>query len=226
MIHIEKLFKSYGKNQVLSGLDLTVKPGQVSGLVGANGAGKTTLFRSIAGFETFEGDIRWGENNERNTIGFLPTHPPMLSNITGWEYLKLVASARKISHLDFDAQNVFDLPLKRYCHLYSTGMRKKLALTGLLIQRNTVFLLDEPFNGVDLQGNLLMTQIIQRLKALGKTVLIASHILESLLEVCDTIFLLEAGTIGLTADRSQFEEIKPRLHTEDFSDRLSRLSLE
>src|SRR5664279_1437591 len=71
--------------------------------------------------------------------------------------------------------NIFELPLDKYAEIYSTGMQKKLAITGLLLQKNEVFILDEPFNGVDISSNLMIQEILTGLKAFGKTVITVSY---------------------------------------------------
>ncbi|MEM6316193.1 MAG: ATP-binding cassette domain-containing protein [Bacteroidota bacterium] len=195
MIRLQEVSKSFGTKKVLKGIDLTFEVGKVYGIVGANGAGKTTLFRCIAGLESYEGLVTSDKVPLKNHLGFLATNPYFFPKITGWEYLQLFCQARGISNTDFDTKNLFQLPLKEYAVNYSTGMKKKLALTAILLQQNDYFILDEPFNGVDIQSNLLITELIKKLKSLGKTILIASHIFATLQETCDAIKLLENGQI-------------------------------
>src|SRR5690606_14316831 len=87
----------------------------------------------------------------------------------------------------------FQLALESYVESYSTGMKKKLALLAIILQDNDVFILDEPFNGLDLESSILLSEIIHRLKALGKTILISSHIFSTLRDVSDTILVLNNG---------------------------------
>lgn len=91
--------------------------------------------------------------------------------ITGKEYPQLLTNAREVELQNVHDKNIFDLPLNKYASTYSTGMQKKLALTAILLQQNEVFILDETFNGVDIQSNLVITEIIKKLKALKKTFL-------------------------------------------------------
>ncbi len=195
MIKIERLSKSYGKNQVLRGIDLHLEKGKAYGFVGDNGSGKTTLFKCISGIETHEGKITSDLSNIKNHLGYLQTAPVFLSRITGWEYLKLLCISRQIREENFDEENIFELPLQEYAENYSTGMKKKLALTALLLQKNELFILDEPFSGVDFQSNLKILEIIQELKTNGKTLLISSHILSTLTDSCDFIYQLKDGVI-------------------------------
>ena len=193
MIQIEQLAKSFGAKKVLKNISINFEKGKVYGIVGANGAGKTTLFRCIAGLETHQGIVSSNLEPLKNYLGFLPTNPYFFSKITGWEYLQLFCNARKIPTTNFDQKNIFNLPLNQYAVTYSTGMKKKLALTAILMQQNDYFILDEPFNGVDIQSNLMITEIIHKLKSLGKTILIASHIFSTLKETCAEIHLLKDG---------------------------------
>lgn len=207
MILIENLSKNYGSKVVLKSLSLSLEKGQAYGLVGENGAGKTTLFKCIAGLETGAGSISSDYPILKNHLGFLPTNPYFLPKITGGEYLQLLCNARNVKLQNLSEKNIFDLPLEQYAETYSTGMKKKLALTGILLQQNDFFILDEPFNGVDIQSNMLITAIIQRLKAAGKTLLISSHIFSTLQDTCDQIFVLKAGEITQTVDQKDFAQL-------------------
>lgn len=207
MISIQNLSKSYGQKQVLKGINLDLSEGVVYGVVGENGAGKTTLFRCLASLETYAGSIKSEFEILKNHLGFLQTQPFFFSKITGREYLRLLCNARGISDIDFDKRNVFDLPLNQYASTYSTGMKKKLALTGILHQQNDVLILDEPFNGVDIQSNILITEIIQKLKSLGKIIIISSHIFSTLSETCDEIHLLMEGEFVRKVVKSEFDQL-------------------
>lgn len=211
MIEINNLSKSYGKSKVLENLILSIPSGKITGIVGANGAGKSTLFKCIHGTETFEGSITSEFENLRIKTGLLETNPVMLSMITGEEYLMLHCNARKLPIPDLDELNMFDLPLKKFASTYSTGMKKKLALMALLIQDNEVFILDEPFNGVDLQSNLKLKSTFLKLREKGKTVLISSHIFSTLSEICDEIHLIKDGGISMSADKSTYGELETTL---------------
>ena len=180
MIKIERLSKFYGKKQVLNSIDLEFKKGKIYGIVGENGAGKTTLFRCISGLESYKGNILSDFTELKDHLGLLLTEPYFFSKITGKEYIQLLANARQTEITKIENKNIFGLPLNQYASTYSTGMKKKLALTAILLQENNVFILDEPFNGVDIQSNLIITEIIKRFKKLEKTVIISSHIFSTL----------------------------------------------
>jgi ABC-2 type transport system ATP-binding protein len=168
MIKIEKLSKFYGKKQVLNKIDLEFETGKTYGIIGENGAGKTTLFRCISGLEPFKGKISFDFDSLKDRIGLLPTEPYFFSKMTGKEYIQLLANARKVKLLNIRDKNIFNLPLNQYVTTYSSGMKKKLALTAILLQQNDVYILDEPFNGVDIHGNIIITEIIKKFRELKK----------------------------------------------------------
>lgn len=211
MIQIKNLSKSFGKNKVLTDINISLDKAMVYGIVGINGAGKTTLFNCIAGLEDYLGDITTKIDNFRNKTGILHTDPYFFDMLTGREYLTLICRARHIPLPNFDLKNIFDLPLDEYATLYSTGMKKKLAITGILIQKNEFYILDEPFNGVDIQSNIIITEIIQKLKSLGRTTLISSHIFSTLNKVCDIIFVLENNTITRKVVKEDFDKLEAEI---------------
>ena len=208
MIKIRNLSKSFGNHQVLDNVNITLEKGKVYGFVGENGAGKTTFFRCIVGLENFGGEITSEYDNLKNHIGLLQTNPPSMSWITGWEYLKLFCTARDISTDSFEQNNIFSLPLNQYIENYSTGMFKKLALMAILLQKNDIYILDEPFNGVDIHSNILISEIIAKLKSLNKIILISSHIFSTLSQCCDEISLLKDRNFGEPVTKENFDQLE------------------
>lgn len=225
MIEIKNLHKSYGKTKVLEDLNLTISSGQIVGVVGANGAGKSTLFNCIAGFQPYEGVIQSELNNLRTEMGFLETHPEFLTKLTGEEYLILHCNARRIPVPELNEKNIFELPLTKYCSEYSTGMKKKLALTAIILQNNQVFILDEPFNGVDIQSNMMIKDLILKLKSLQKTVIISSHIFSALGEICDVIHCLEKGSISRAVFPDQYKELEKSMLNRESNGKIDSLNL-
>lgn len=208
MIKIKNLAKRFGKKMVLNQLNVVFETGKVYGIVGENGAGKTTLFRCIAGLESFEGDIVADKLPIKDHLGLLLTEPFFFSKITGKEYIRLLCQARGLQITDIDDRNIFDLPLNQYASTYSTGMKKKLALTAVLVQKNEFFILDEPFNGVDIQSNIIITEIIHKLRERRKTTIISSHIFSTLKDTCDEIYVLKGGALIRHLHREEFVEFE------------------
>jgi ABC-2 type transport system ATP-binding protein len=225
MIKVNNLTKKYGAKLVLNQVSLTFSEGQVYGIVGENGAGKTTLFRCMAGLEVFEGEVTSALTPLKNHLGLLLTEPYLLSKITGKEYIQLLCNARKKKMVDIDRRNIFDLPLNQYASTYSTGMKKKLALTALLLQENSYFILDEPFNGVDIQSNIIITEIIHTLRQLNKTVIISSHIFSTLSDTCDEIYLFHEGSLTKRVTRPDFGQLESEMKEISIGDKIDRLEL-
>ncbi len=226
MLEIKSLHKSYGEKEVLKDINLTFQAGVISGVVGKNGAGKTTLFRCIAGLEKYLGTIKYSKGELANLTGFLSTNPYYLSKLTGKEYLQLVCNGRDIPSPDFAAANIFDLPLDQYGATYSTGMKKKLALTGVLLQKNEIFILDEPFSGVDIESNLLLQEVLKKLRSLNKIVLISSHVFPVLEEICDNLHYLENGQIkSMAAGKDDFVKIAEAMSGVGVASRIEGLDL-
>ena len=225
MIKVIGLSKRFGPKQVLDNINLTFYEGAVYGIVGENGAGKTTLFKCIAGLEDYEGEISSGLKPLKNHLGLLLTEPFMFSKITGKEYIRLLCNARKIKPDHIDAKNIFDLPLNQYASTYSTGMKKKLAITAILLQVNKYFILDEPFNGVDIQSNIILTEIIHRLRELNKIVFISSHIFSTLSETCDEIHLLKNGVFIKTVKKEEFNQLETEMKEITIGNKIEKLEL-
>jgi len=226
MLEIKSLHKSYRKKEVLRDINLSFRPGVISGVVGKNGAGKTTLFRCIAGLEKYVGTIAYSEGELANLTGFLSTNPYYLAKLTGKEYLQLLCNGRNIPLPDLSTANIFDLPLEQYAATYSTGMKKKLALTGVLLQKNEIFILDEPFSGVDIESNLLLQEVLKKLRSLNKIVLISSHVFPVLEEICDNLNYLENGQIkSMAAGKEDFTKIAEEMSGVGVAKRVEGLDL-
>ena len=195
LITINHLTKAYAQTKVIENLSTIYESGMIYGLVGENGAGKTTLFDCIMGITTYEGEIH---KSLRLSIGYLPAESHFYTLITGHEYLDfcIKAKGKRIEKRRIEELNaIFQLPLQRYSSQYSTGMKKKLALMALLLQDNDLYILDEPFDGVDLYGCIQLKKIIHSLKSAGKTILVSSHQITLLHELCDSIDYLNQHRI-------------------------------
>jgi len=225
MIEIKNLSKKFGSHEVLKNINIQFDNGKVYGIVGENGAGKTTLFRCISDLEDYDGKIISNPNPIKNHLGLLLTEPFFFQKITGKEYIQLLINARNIHIDDIDARNIFDLPLNQYASTYSTGMKKKLALTAILLQANDYFILDEPFNGVDIKSNIIITELINKLKDMGKTVILSSHIFSTLSDTCDEIHLLSQGSFVRSVEKSDFSSLESEMKELAIGTKIDRLGL-
>jgi len=226
MIETVQLSKHYGTIRALQNICLRFEEGKTAGIVGENGAGKTTLFRCMAGLESCDGQIFSDRSPLKNYLGFLPTEPYFFPKITAKEYVQLLANARGKKVKDIERQNIFDLPLNQYASTFSSGMKKKLALFAILLQGNQYFILDEPFNGVDIQSNLIITEIIRKLQALNKTVILSSHIFSTLSDTCDEIYLLHQGQLIQSVLKQDFDKLESEIKAFSIGNKIEQLGLE
>jgi ABC-2 type transport system ATP-binding protein len=211
MITINNLTVAYNKEKnVIDGLDLVFSANDIHGIVGLNGAGKTTLFNAVFGLKKADsGNILYNNRDiTKKYIAYLPTENYFYSNITGREYLALFHN----SAFDVEEWNkLFLLPLDQIIDYYSTGMKKKLALLGVVKQNKPIVMLDEPFNGLDIEMCRIVRLILLRLKETGKTIIISSHILETLTNVCDYIHYIENGKIKYAKPKTEFAALEKEL---------------
>lgn len=223
MIAIQNLSQSFGKNVVLNNININFNPGMVYGIVGSNGSGKTTLFRCIAGLEEYTGKIESYFYPLKNKLGYVVADSYFLPKITGEEYLRLLSESRAVKNINFEQWNVFDLPLKQYISSYSTGMKKKLSIMATLFQNNEIFILDEPYNGLDLQSSILLKEIIKKLKENNKIILISSHIFSTLSESCDEIILLENGLFKDHVFKRDFDALQESLENKIIKNNVDKI---
>lgn len=207
MITISNLSVSYNNShKVIDNLNLSLKEGLIHGIVGLNGAGKTTLLNTLFGLRKHNGSILYDNQRiNKKSVAYLVTENFFYSNITGLEYLNLF----KNKAFDIEQWNkLFSLPLDTIVDGYSTGMKKKLALLGILKQNKSVMILDEPFNGLDIETCRIIRMILLRLKEKEKTIIITSHIIETLTNLCDYIHYLDNGIIQYSKDSKGFSEFE------------------
>lgn len=224
MIQIDNLSKSYGKKVVLSNVSLALYPGKIQGLAGENGSGKTTLFECIRNLTEYKGSIRIDEPVK---IGYLPSDPYYYPNMKGMEYIEFCLSAgkQKIDIAEITKINhLFELPLNEYAMNYSTGMKKKLAFFSLVVQQNNIFILDEPFNGLDMTSCIIFKHIILRLKEKNKTIFLSSHIIPSLTEICDCIFHIHHGVLQKNYLKEDFENIEQKIISDSIGDKIDYIA--
>jgi ABC-2 type transport system ATP-binding protein len=221
MIHVRDLRVDYDTLCAVRDLSLDVGTGEVCGLIGPNGAGKTTTMRSILGLiEPTYGEIEIGGVNMRERprdacrlVGFMPDFPPMYDDLLCWEFLDLFAASYSIPRpkrraaVD-SALELVKLTEKRAAMVIelSRGMRQRLMLAKTLIPDPQVLMLDEPASGLDPQGRIDLKNILKSLAALGKMVLISSHILSEMSEFCTSVAIMERGRMVVSGTLAQVQE--------------------
>jgi len=227
MLETIDLHKAYGRHEVLRGVSLAVRPGTIHGLIGANGAGKTTLINCLYGLENgFVGTVRAGQGQlVRDTTGLVPYEPYFYPRLTGREYVAFCLQARRRPVPDLRPWNeLLELPLDQYATEYSAGMKKKLALLAVLVQEFAYLILDEPFNGLDLEANLLLKEILKRLRSRGTGILLTSHLLGTLTEVADEATVLVAGRVQRHYVAAEFGTLEADLLAALHGEKLGQLA--
>lgn len=210
MLYIEDLVKRYGKFTAVDHLNLEVNRGEILGFIGPNGAGKTTTMRIIAtllpltsGIVKVDGiDVTEDPVAIRGKIGYMPDFFGVYDNLKVIEYLDFYGSSYGISSAQRRKMSKDLLKLVRlegkeenYVDTLSRGMKQRLCLARSLIHNPELLILDEPASGMDPRARLEMMGILKELKRMGKTVIISSHILHELTELCDVIAVIEEGRL-------------------------------
>lgn len=213
MLEIRNLSKRYGKFLALDDLTLDVAQGSIFGFVGANGAGKTTTFRILAslmratsGKARIDGvEVGADPRAVRKRIGYMPDFFGVYDNLKVTEYLEFYGraagmGAKECQKAANDFLALVDLEDKRsfYVDTLSRGMKQRLCLARCLMHNPKLLILDEPASGMDPRARFEMMGILRELRHLGKTILISSHILPELGELCDTIGIIERGKLVMT----------------------------
>jgi ABC-2 type transport system ATP-binding protein len=208
MIDIKNLTVLYDRKPALSHLHCELTTGRIHGFAGLNGSGKTSLLNAIAGCPGPDaGEIRMdGRPLERRQLSYVETQSYFYSNITGNEYLSLFPSPGKFALALW--QELFHLPLKDLISTYSVGMKKKLALLAAFKLNKPLLILDEPFNGLDIESIHILKKSLTGFKEQGKTILLTSHLFHTLSDVCNAIHYLNGKAIQASYEKKDFESLE------------------
>lgn len=218
------LTKQFDNHVAVNHLDLQIERGEVYGLIGPNGAGKTTLIRMLAAAEEpTAGEIyingaRFlrGQNNPelKRQLGYLPDDFPLYDDLTVWDYLDYFARLYFLrdpqrSQRLHEVIELVELEQKRNEAIatLSRGMKQRLSLARSIIHNPTLLLLDEPVSGLDPLARVQVRNIIKSLQQQGMTILISSHILSDLAEICTSIGIMELGNL---VESSRLQELYDR----------------
>src|SRR6187431_306395 len=210
VIHTQGLVKRYGKVRALDGLDLDVEAGQIHGFLGPNGAGKTTtirillgLARATSGEATVLGAETWRDTvTLHRRIASVPGDVSLWPNLSGGEAIDLLARLRGVPRKDaaFRAEkerlmHEFQFDPRKKGRAYSKGNRQKVALIAALSVPADLYIFDEPTSGLDPLMEVMFRREIARVRRAGATVLLSSHILSEVEQLCDRVSIIRAGTI-------------------------------
>lgn len=202
-VKVENLHKSYGSNEILKGISFSVSHGEIFAVLGINGAGKTTTLECIEGLRKFES----GTIKVNGSYGVQLQSSSIPKDMQAIEALTLFAKWRRAP---IDSEHVSKLGVepflkKRYSHL-STGQKRRLHLALALIGDPDIIFLDEPTAGLDVEGRVSIHTQIMNLKARGKTILLASHDMAEVEELCDKIIIIKNGEIAFSGSAAELTE--------------------
>jgi ABC-2 type transport system ATP-binding protein len=209
-IETRGLTKQYDRQLAVYDVDLTIETGEVYGLIGPNGAGKTTLIQMLAGIEEpTVGEVYWFDEPVRfhqsyfpfkRRLGYLPDDFPLYDDLTVWDYLEYFGRLYYLRQPQLrrrleEVLELVQLTSKRNSLIatLSRGMRQRLSLARTIIHEPILLLLDEPVSGLDPMSRQQFREIIKVLQEAGMTILISSHVLSDLAELCSSIGIMELG---------------------------------
>ena len=210
VLRTESLGRTFGSHQALNDLNLSVHAGEVFGYIGPNGAGKTTTFRMLCGLlaptsgtaRIAGEDVTHDRDKIKSLVGYLPDNFGVYPTLRVWEYLDFFAAAYRIPRTErlgriehcLKIANAMEFKNKLMGAL-SRGMKQRVGIAKTLLHDPMVLILDEPAATIDPRARVQMRELLRELAKLGKAVLVSSHILPELADVCDTVGILSAGRL-------------------------------
>lgn len=210
-IRIKDLYKSYGKKQVLKGLNLDVYPGEMFGFLGKNGAGKSTTIDCMIGAKRFNSgsitvggyDIATEPLDVKYSYGYVASEPTCYEVMTGYDYLEFVASIYRLTETEFAGNYKYlckrlqlnEEELSHHISGYSHGMKQKLCLIASLMHNPNIWILDEPTVGLDIMAQEELKKMMREYANHGKTVFVTSHNIEMVSAICDRVAIVNNGVV-------------------------------
>lgn len=233
-IVVEDYHKIYGTFVAVEGVSFRVEPGEILGLVGPNGAGKTTTLKALAGILSptrgrlsIDGfDLASNPVDAKRRLCYVPDDPKLFDALTVWEHLQFVAAAYRLEPTWTEAAESllvqFELTEKRNALIteLSRGMRQKIAIACGYLHEPRAILLDEPLTGLDPRGIRTMKDSIRNRAATGTAVIISSHLLSLVEDMCTSVLMLNRGKVVL---RDRIETLRQRIDVEGRSESLEDL---
>lgn len=215
MLTVEHLTKKYGKTLACNDLSFHLEPGTVTVLLGPNGAGKSTLMKSIIGFLQYEGKITVAGNINKSTearkqLGYIPELPSLYPNLTVSEHMEFLARAYKLKNYKDRIQELFrkfelEDKTKKFGDELSKGMQQKLNICLGLLPEPQCLLLDEPMIGLDPHAIKELKSMMEQMRAEGKTLLVSTHIIDSVDMLWDRALIMSGGKIHANLTREELE---------------------
>jgi ABC-2 type transport system ATP-binding protein len=227
MIEVDGFFKSYGERTAVRDLSFRVDDGEILGLVGPNGAGKTTTLRTLAGIlrpsegrlEVAGHDVARDPIEAKRRLAFVPDDPPLFTSLTVWEHLGMTAQLYGTSDWERVANALLDeLELSERrgatADQLSRGMRQKVSVACALLHAPSVLLLDEPLSGLDPRGIRTLYAAIRRRADAGAAVIISSHLLAQIEQLCTRFLILREGERIVDGSKQEIAEGLPSLRSD------------
>lgn len=216
MLKVSHVTKKYGKVKACDNLDFTLDPGSITVLLGPNGAGKSTIMKSIIGFLRYEGEIMVGEYpnktcEARRLLGYIPEMPALYPNLTVSEHMEFLARAYRLENYKDRIQELFTTfeladKQKKFGDELSKGMQQKLNICLGLLPDPQVLLLDEPMIGLDPHAIKELKDMITQMRSRGKTLLVSTHIIDSVDMLWDRTIIMQNGQIKANITREELEQ--------------------
>ena len=210
MLEARSLTKYYGALPALREASFIARPGQILGYLGPNGSGKSTTVRMLVGLmEPTSGHVLWQGKSifedlpgYRKRLGYVPEEPFLYTHLTAPEYLRLVGGLRGLDDARVNEKierflKLFGLEDDQYSTLaaFSKGMRQKVLLASALLHNPELIILDEPFSGLDVSAALMLRSVIRSLADEGRTILMSSHVIEVVEQLCTDVVILSDGHV-------------------------------
>lgn len=216
MLKAEHVTKKYRKTIAVNDVSFTLEPGSVTVLLGPNGAGKSTLFKSIIGFLKYTGEITLdGILNKtpeaRAQMGYIPEMPALYPNLTVKEHMEFLARAYRLKdYKDRADQLLEDFELtdksKKFGDELSKGMQQKLNLCLGLLPDPEVVIMDEPMIGLDPHAIRKLKEIIEQERSAGKTVIVSTHIIDSVDMLWDRVLIMKEGVLRADMTKDELDQ--------------------
>lgn len=203
-IKIENLTKEFKDSLILNDINLEFQEGKVYGLVGPNGSGKSVLLKIICAFymptkgKVLIDGVNYNDgNNFPPNLRALIDKPSFIPDLSGFENLKLLANIQNLINDDdiintLKIVNLYEEKDKKF-YKYSMGMKQKLGIASVLMEKPKIMILDEPFNGIDDESKSKLFEYLAKIKK-NKIIIISSHIFEEIKKICDEVYYFENGT--------------------------------
>ncbi|MBQ9458484.1 MAG: ABC transporter ATP-binding protein [Oscillospiraceae bacterium] len=215
MLDVSHVTKKYGKVVACDDMSFHLDPGSVTVLLGPNGAGKSTIMKSIIGFLRYEGEIRVGEYENktveaRRLLGYIPEMPALYPNLTASEHMEFIARAYRLKNYKPYADELFERfelsdKKRKFGDELSKGMQQKLNICLGLLPQPKLLLLDEPMIGLDPHAIKQLKEMIEKMRAEGRTLLVSTHIIDSVDMLWDRTIILQNGRVRANITREELD---------------------